>query len=187
MGVTSLGRHTRPACNQALLVICRLKKVDFDLHTVCFSWTSGDARGLGLLFMVCACAVGLRGNVLIGMRGTWGVVWWSAHVSTMPFTWLRRAKAFDPTAHASYQHATIGVFLQMPMFFFPLGHVNMMPIFGTHLRHFGHVGLMLDSDWLIQNLLRSDWLQPSVASITTDREKEDPPALPLYLERKVLK
>ena len=63
-GVTSLGRHTRPACHQALFEMFIKKKVDFDLHTVCFSWTSGDARGLGLLFMVCACAVGLRGNVL---------------------------------------------------------------------------------------------------------------------------
>ena len=45
-----------------------------------------DARGLGLLFMVCACAVGLGGNVLIRMRGNWGVVWRSAHVSTIPFT-----------------------------------------------------------------------------------------------------
>ena len=94
-----------------------LKKVDFDLHIVCFSWTSGDARGLGLLLMVCACAVGLRGNVLIGMRATWGVVWWSAHVPTIPFTWLCRAKALGPTAHASNHHATIGVFLWMPMFF----------------------------------------------------------------------
>ena len=88
---------------------CSLKKVDFDLHIVCFSWTSGDARGLGLLFMVCACAVGLGGNVLIGMRGTWGVVWRSAHVPTIPFTWLRRAKALGPTAHASNHHATRGL------------------------------------------------------------------------------
>ena len=119
MGVTSLGRHTRPACHQVALAICWLKKVDFDLYTVCFSWTSGDARGLGLLFMVCACAVGLGGNVLIGMRGTWGVVWRSAHVPTIPFTWLRRAKALSPTAHASNHHATIGVFLWMRMFFIP--------------------------------------------------------------------
>ena len=110
-GVRSLGLHIRPTCNQALRGMFNKKKVDFDLHTVCFLWTSGDARGLGLFFMVCACAVGLRGNGLIRMRGTWGVVWWSAHVSTIPFTWLRRAKAFDPTAHASYQHAIIGIFL----------------------------------------------------------------------------
>ena len=137
-GVTSLGRHTRPACHQALFEIV-IKKVDFDLHIVYFSWTFGDARGLGLLFMVCASAVGLRGNVLIGMRGTWGVVWRSAHVPTIPFTWLRRAKALGPTVHASYQHATIGVFLWMPMFFTPCslsarwlverGHVNFLMTF----------------------------------------------------------
>ena len=108
-GVTSLGRHTRPACNPGSTRDLLIKKVDFDLHTVCFSWTSGDARGLGLLFMVCACAVGLRGNVLIWMRGTWGVVWRSAHVPTIPFTWLRRAKALGPTAHASNHHATRGL------------------------------------------------------------------------------
>ena len=60
-----------------------------------------DVRGLGLFFVVCACAVGLHGNRLTGMRGTWGVVWRSAHVSTIPFTWLRRANALSPTAHAS--------------------------------------------------------------------------------------
>ena len=124
---------------------CSLKKVDFDLHTVCFSWTSGDARGLGLLFMVCACAVGLRGNRLTGMRGTWGVVWRSAHVPTIPFTWLRRAKALGPTAHASYQHATIGVFLWMPMFFTPCslsalwlverGHVNKLMTYPMLMSH----------------------------------------------------
>ena len=30
-----------------------------------------------------------------------------------------------------------------------------------------HMGEILDSDWSKPNLLRSDWLQPSVASITT--------------------
>ena len=148
MGVTSLGRHTCPACHQVPLAICWLKKVDFDLYTVCFSWTSGDARGLGLLFMVCACAVGLRGNVLIGMRGTWGLFWRSAHVSTIPFTWLRRAKALGPTAHASNHHATIGVFLWMRVFFTPWGHVNFHDHIWALWRQLGHVCSMLDSDWL---------------------------------------
>ena len=53
------------------------------------------------------------------------------------------------------------------VFFTPWGHVNFMTIFGTHLRHFGHVCQMLDSDWLIQNLLRSDWLPTIVAMLTT--------------------
>ena len=34
-GVTSLGPHLRPTCNQAKLEIV-IKKVDVDLHTVCF-------------------------------------------------------------------------------------------------------------------------------------------------------
>ena len=146
---------------------CSLKKVDFDLHTVCFSWTSGDARGLGLLFMVCACAVGLGGNVLIGMRGTWGVVWRSAHVLTIPFTWLRRAKALSPTAHASNHHATIGVFLWMRMFFIPWGHVKFHDHIWALWRQLGHMTYMLDSDWLKKFLLRSDWSIPKGAIYTT--------------------
>ena len=105
MGVTSLGRHTRPACNQGLLESPLSKKNDFDLNTVCFSLTCGDARGLGLVLSVCACAVGPCGNALIWMRGSWGVFWRSAHVPTIPFTWLRRAKALGRTAHAYYHHA----------------------------------------------------------------------------------
>ena len=38
------------------------------------------------------------------------------------------------------------------------GHCNVIP---------GHVGSMLDSDWSRKILLRSDWLVPTVASITT--------------------
>ena len=66
-----------------------------------------DARGSGAIFVVCAYAVGLRGNRLTGMRGTWGVVWRSAHVPTIPFTWLRRANALGPTAHASNHYVKI--------------------------------------------------------------------------------
>ena len=169
MGVTSLGRHTRPACHQALFEMFIKKKKKLILTSIqcVFSWTSGDARGLGLLFMVCACAVGLRGNVLIGMRGTWGVVWRSAHVSTIPFTWLRRAKALGPTAHASNHHATIGVFLWMRVFFTPWGHVNFHDHIWAFQRHLGHMTYMLDSDWLKKFLLRSDWLPTRVACITT--------------------
>ena len=100
MGVTSLGRHLRPACNQGLLEIPLNKKTWFWPQCSVFLWTSGDARGLGLLLSVCACAVGLCGNELIWMRGTWGVFWRSAHMPTIPFTWLRRAKALGRTAHA---------------------------------------------------------------------------------------
>ena len=39
-------------------------------------------------------------------------------------------------------------------------------------RHWGHVCQMLPSDWLIQNLLRSDWLQTIVARITTGRHQQ---------------
>ena len=81
-----------PLVNQVRdLFFIKSQKMIFSLHNSVFFLDFWDARGLGLLFMVCACAVGLRGNRLTGMRGTWGVVWRSAHVPTIPFTWLRRA------------------------------------------------------------------------------------------------
>ena len=137
MGVMSLGRHTRPACNQALLAMCWLKK--WMLTSIeCVFLDFWDARGLGLLFVVCACAVGLRGNRLTGMRGTWGVVWRSAHVPTIPFTWLRRANALDPTTHAFNYQALLSIKLCkqcgfnscVRVFFIPWGHVNFMTIYG---------------------------------------------------------
>ena len=65
-GVTSLGRRTRPACNQGLLESPLNKKmIFFQSKTVCFSLTSGNARGLGLVLSVGACAVGLCLNALI--------------------------------------------------------------------------------------------------------------------------
>ena len=108
MGVTSLGRHTRPACHQALRGMFIKKRLMLTSIQCVFSWTFSDARGLGLLFMVCACVVGLRENRLIRMRGTWGLFWRSAHGPTTPFTWLRRAKPLARTAHASNHHATKG-------------------------------------------------------------------------------
>ena len=44
-----------------------------------------------------------------------------------------------------------------------------------------HMGEMLDSDWSRPNLLRSDWLQPSVALCTTPFPfKRLPRRLPLH-------
>ena len=166
--MTSLGRHTRPACQPGSRFVFFIKsqKWFFTLQQ-CVFLDFWDARGLGLVLSVCACAVGLRGNVLIGMRGTWGVVWRSAHVSTIPFTWLRRAKALGPTAHASNHHATIGVFLWMRVFFIPWGHVNFHAQIWALWRQFGHLTYMLDSDWSRKFVLRSDWSGPKEATFTT--------------------
>ena len=50
-GVTSFGPHTRPACNQAPLEIFSLNQhSDFHSKYSVFLLTSGNARGLGLLF-----------------------------------------------------------------------------------------------------------------------------------------
>ena len=160
MGVTSLGRHTRPACNQALLAMCWLKK--WLLTTVeCVFLDFWDARGLGLLFVVCACAVGLRGNGLTGMRGTWGVVWRSAHVPTIPFTWLRRAKALGPTAHASYHHATRGL---------PMNAYVLYPMRSREqIDNVPYANQSRDplKQYFLLSLLRSDWLRPEVALYST--------------------
>ena len=137
----------------------------------------GDARGLGLLFVVCACAVGVRGNRLTGMRGVWGDNGRSAHVPTIPFTWLRRANAWALTAHASNYQALFSIKLCkqcgfnscVRVFLIPWGHVSNHAHIWAFVTSISHMGQMRDSDWSRQNLLRSDWLLPSVALITTAR------------------
>ena len=148
-----------------LFFIKSQKKWFFHSTTVCFSWLLGDARGLGLLFVVCACAVGLRGNRLTGMRGTWGVVWRSAHVPTIPFTWLRRANALGPTAHASNYQALLSIKLCeqcgsnscVRVFFIPWGHVN------NHDHIWAVVTSMGSPDlnarfWLVETISAALWL-----------------------------
>ena len=55
----------------------------------------------------------------------------------------------------------------MRVFFIPWGHVNFHDHIWALRRHLGHMTHMLDSDWLKKFLLRSDWLGPIVALITT--------------------
>ena len=80
MGVTSLGRHTRPTCHPGSPRNVFIKKVDVDLYTVCFfltlgmrgvwgyfhglrmrsrsmrKWAPRHAGDLGSGLAVCACA-----------------------------------------------------------------------------------------------------------------------------------
>ena len=179
-GVTSFGRHTRPACNQALRgTFIKTNAVILSSIQCVFLWTDGDARGLGLRLSVCACAVGLGGHRLLWMRGTWGVVGRSAHVPMIPFTWLRRGNAWGWTAHASRLlpgftrsiklceecGSTSCVWCSFPHGVTWIGCPNMgacdvilvtwakcLILIGSH--HF---------------LLRSDWLGPHVAPMTTYR------------------
>ena len=53
------------------------------------------------------------------------------------------------------------------VFFIPWGHVNFYDHIWAFVTSISHMGEILDSDWSRQNLLRSDWLLPSVACITT--------------------
>ena len=137
-----------PLVNQVRdLFFIKSQKMIFSLYHCVFFLDFWDARGLGLLFMVCACAVGLRGNRLTGMRGTWGVVWRSAHVPTIPFTWLRRANAWAPTAHASNYQALLSIKLCeqcgsnscVRVFFIPWGHVNFHDHIWALWRQWGHL------------------------------------------------
>ena len=130
-----------------------------------------DARGLGLLFVIYACAVGLCGNRLTSMRGTWGVVWRSAHVPTIPFTWLRRANALDPTTHAFNYQALLSI-KTMPRMWIQLLCACVLYSYGSRglkqwlWRHKSHMGEMRDSDWSRPKILRSDWL-PIIGAIMT--------------------
>ena len=168
-----------PLVIKAPIAMCWLKK--WMLTSIqCVFLDFWDVRGLGLLFVVCACAVGLRGNRLTGMRGTWGVVWRSAHVPTIPFTWLRRANALVPTAHASNYQALLSIkpckqcrsHSCVRVFFIPMGSREFYDHIWALWRHISHMGEMRDSDWSRSNLLRSDWLLPSVAPITTSEQRE---------------
>ena len=160
-----------PLVIQALFAMCWLKKWMLTSIECVFSWLLG-CEGTGAIFMVCACAVGLRGNGLPGMRGTWGDNWRSAHVPTIPFTWLRRANALGPTAHAFNYQALLSLKLCeecrfnscVRVFFIPMGSRGLKQWVVTSISHMVE---MRDSDWSRSNLLRSDWLLPSVASMTT--------------------
>ena len=57
----------------------------------------------------------------------------------------------------------------MRVFFIPWGHVENHAHIWAFVTSISHMGEMRDSDWSRQNLLRSDWSGPSVASITTVR------------------
>ena len=164
MGVTSLGCHTRPACNQALLAMYWLKRLMLT-SIQCVFLDFGVVRGLGLLFMTCACAIALRENSLTGMRGTWGVVWRTAHVPTIPFTWLRRANAWAPTAHASNYQALFSLKLCkqcgfnscVRVFFIPWGHVNVYAQIWAFVTSMGSHGLNTRF-WLVDKIFAALWL-----------------------------
>ena len=55
----------------------------------------------------------------------------------------------------------------MRVFFIPWGHVNHHAQIWAFVTSISHMGEMRASDWSRQNVLRSDWLLPSVALITT--------------------
>ena len=164
MGVTSLGRHIRPTCNQALLAMYWLKRLMLT-SIQCVFLDFGVVRGLGLLFMTCACAIALRENRLTGMRGTWGVVWRTAHVPTIPFTWLRRANAWAPTAHASNYQALFSIKLCkkcgsnscVRVFFLPWGHVNKNAQIWAFVTSMGSHGLNTRF-WLVDKIFAALWL-----------------------------
>ena len=56
----------------------------------------------------------------------------------------------------------------MRVFFISRGHVVLYAHIWAFVTSISHMGEMRDSDWSRQNLLRSDWLPPSVALYTTN-------------------
>ena len=55
----------------------------------------------------------------------------------------------------------------MRVFFIPMGHVSNHAQIWAIVTSISHMGQMRDSDWSRENLLRSDWLGPLVATMTT--------------------
>ena len=53
------------------------------------------------------------------------------------------------------------------VFFIPMGHVSNHAQIWAIVTSISHMGQMRDSDWSRENLLRSDWLGPLVATMTT--------------------
>ena len=53
------------------------------------------------------------------------------------------------------------------VFFIPWGHVSNHAQIWAIVTSISHMGQMRDSDWSRENLLRSDWLGPLVATMTT--------------------
>ena len=153
-----------------------IKKVDVDLHTVCFFLT-------------------------LGLRGVWGYFRGSRMRSRSTRKYAHRnagdlgsrlavcACAYDPN-HVTAQGKRLGpncACVQLPgftrslklceqcrfnscvrVFFIPWGHVNNYAQIWAFVTSISHMGQILDSDWSRQNVLRSDWLLPSVALCTTD-------------------
>ena len=131
MGVTSLGRHTRPACHPGSIRDVFIKKVNVDLYTVCFfltlgmrgdwsyfhglrmrsrstrKWAHRHAGDLGSRLTVCACAYD------------------PIHVTA-------QGKRLGPTAHAFNYQALLSIKLCQQcrfnscvrVFFIPMGHVG---------------------------------------------------------------
>ena len=54
------------------------------------------------------------------------------------------------------------------VFFIPMGSREFYDHIWALWRHISHMGQIRDADWSRENLLRSDWLLPSVAPITTN-------------------
>ena len=55
----------------------------------------------------------------------------------------------------------------MRVFFIPWGHVSNHAHIWAFVTSISHMGEMRDSDWSREIVLRSDWLLPRVALITT--------------------
>ena len=113
-------------------------------------WAHRNAGDLGRQLAVCACAYN------------------PIHVTA-------QGKRLGPIAHAFNYQALLSIKLCkqcrfnscVRVFFIPWGHVSNHAQIWAFVTSISHMGEMRDSDWSRENLLRSDWLGPIVAPITT--------------------
>ena len=172
MGVTSLGRHTRPACHPGSIRDVFIKKVDVDLYRVCFSWLWG-CEGSGTTFR------GLR------MRSRSMRKWAHRNAGDLGSRLAVCACAYDPI-HVTAQGKRLdpicacvqlsGSILIKTMWrmWIQLLCACVLYSYGSRglkqwvVTSISHMGEMRDSDWSRPNLLRSDWLPIIGAIMTTD-------------------
>ena len=170
--MTSLGRHIRPACDQALLAMCWLKKVDFDLHIVCFSWLLG-CEGSGAIFR------GLR------MRSRSTRKWAHRNAGDLGSRLAVCACAYDPI-HVTAQGKRLGpncACVQLPgstrslklcekcgsnpcvrVFFIPWGHVDNHDHIWAFVTSMGSHGLNARF-WLVDKIFAALWLVRTSCSL----------------------
>ena len=151
-----------------------IKKVDVDLYRACCSWLLGcegsgaTFRGLRMRSRFMRKLAPRHAGDLVSRLAVCACAYDPIHVTA-------QGKRLGPIAHAFNYQALLSIKLCkqcgfnscVRVFFIFMGHVSNHAHIWAFVTSISHMGQMRDSDWSRQNLLRSDWLLPSVASMTT--------------------